>query len=56
VGRHATRLVNSLYPHHNLQEREIAGISMVARHGAGLLRQIYDHLQPSCPDHQLFYL
>lgn len=56
VGRHAARLVDSLHPHHNLQEREIAGISMLARHGQGLLHQIYENLQPACPDHQLFYL
>jgi uncharacterized protein YllA (UPF0747 family) len=56
VGRHAARLLNALHPHHNLQEREIAGVALLARHGTGLLRQIYDHLQPACPDHQLFYL
>ena len=34
LGRHADLLCNSLYPNKTLQEREIAGIYFVARHGS----------------------
>ena len=36
IGRHADALSNALFPHKTLQEREIAGVSFVARYGAGL--------------------
>jgi bacillithiol biosynthesis cysteine-adding enzyme BshC len=53
LGRHADLLSNLLYPNKALQEREIAGVYFVARHGAGLLREIYDAIQPDCLDHQV---
>ena len=56
ISRHAARLVDSLYPYHDLQERGLAGVGMLARHGTALLGQIYAQLQPTCADHHLFYL
>ena len=55
-ARHADELANALYPHKNLQEREVAGISYLARHGTQLLLRLYDAAQTSCPDHQIIYL
>ena len=54
--RHAQLLSNMLYPNKNLQEREIAGIYYLARHGMDLLREIYTHLHTDCQDHQVITL
>src|SRR5207237_2822601 len=35
VARHASAISNSLYPHKDLQERGVAGISVVGRQGTG---------------------
>ncbi len=56
VGRHAEALTNKLYPEGELQERGIAGVYFVARHGLELLRGIYDAILPDCHDHQILEL
>ena len=56
VGRHADVLCNLLYPNKTLQEREIAGGFFVARHGAELLRCVYDTIHIDCLDHQVISL
>jgi bacillithiol biosynthesis cysteine-adding enzyme BshC len=56
LGRHAELLSNALYPNKALQEREIAGIYFIARHGAELLRNLYDTIHTECLDHQLVSL
>lgn len=56
IERHADLLSNALYPRKNLQEREIAGISLLARHGNGLLERLYDLAGSSCPDYQVVRL
>jgi len=56
LGRHAELLSNALYPGKTLQEREIAGIHYVARHGSQLLRNLYDAIHPDCLDHQVISL
>ena len=53
LGRHAELLGNALYPKKVLQEREIGGLYFVARHGAELLRDLYDTLHTECLDHQI---
>ncbi|MBV9608058.1 MAG: bacillithiol biosynthesis BshC, partial [Acidobacteria bacterium] len=53
---HATAISNSLFPGKELQEREIGGISFVARYGTQLLLTLYDAAQTACPDHQVVYL
>ncbi len=55
-ARHADDLTTALYPNKNLQERELAGVSYLARHGTQLLLRLYDAAQTSCPDHQIVYL
>jgi bacillithiol biosynthesis cysteine-adding enzyme BshC len=54
--RHAELLSNALYPNKALQEREIAGVYFIARHGAELLRNLYDTIHTECLDHQLVSL
>jgi bacillithiol biosynthesis cysteine-adding enzyme BshC len=54
--RKARLLSNALYPDKTLQEREVAAISLVARHGRELLNGLLDHIHPDCVDHQLITL
>jgi len=56
LDRHATLLSNLLFPHKNLPEREIAGVSFLARHGIELLERLYEAAGSGCPDHQALYL
>ncbi|HSB75578.1 MAG TPA: bacillithiol biosynthesis cysteine-adding enzyme BshC, partial [Terriglobales bacterium] len=56
LDRHAGLLSTTLFPNKNLQEREIAGVSFLARHGMDLLERLYDASGSACPDHQLVYL
>jgi len=56
VGRHAQLLSASLYPNKTLQEREIAAVSYLARHGTDLLRELYACLHTDCHDHQVIAL
>ncbi len=56
LARHADLLSNILYPNKTLQEREIAGLYFVARHGRGLLHNLYDAIHTDCLDHQVISL
>ncbi len=47
LDRHAKALTNGLYPNKVLQEREIAGIHFLARHGQDFLKDIYQNIHPS---------
>ncbi len=53
VTRHADALSHALYPNKALQEREVAGISFVARYGRELLANVYHTIHPDCHDHQI---
>lgn len=53
ISRHADALSNALFPNKVLQEREIAGVSLVARYGPGLLGSLYEKIHTDCHDHQL---
>ena len=53
ITRHADALNSALFPHKALQEREVAGVSFVARHGTGLLRDLYETMHTDCHDHQV---
>ena len=53
ITRHADALSNALFPHKMLQEREVAGVSFLARYGLGLLANLYDALHTDCHDHQV---
>jgi bacillithiol synthase len=56
LARHADLLSNMLYPNKTLQEREIAGLYFLARHGLGLLPNLYDAIHTDCLDHQVISL
>ena len=53
ITRHADSLSWALYPNKSLQEREIAGVSFVARYGPGLLQNLYEAIHTDCHDHQV---
>jgi bacillithiol synthase len=56
LARHAELLSNVLYPNKALQEREIAGVYFIARHGGDLLRNLYESVYTDCLDHQVISL
>ena len=56
VSRHADALSSALYPEGALQERGVAGVYYVARHGNELLKSIYDTMRTDCLDHQILEL
>ncbi len=56
AARHAELLCNALYPDKTLQEREVAGISLLAKHGLNLLDDLLAQINPECTDHQLVIL
>jgi len=56
LTRHAELLSQTLYPNKSLQERELPAIYFLSRHGADLLRSLYDSIQPDCLDHQVITL
>ncbi len=56
ISRHAAHLSSSLFPHKQMQERVIAGVSFLARYGLPLLDTIYERTASACPDHQIIYL
>jgi bacillithiol biosynthesis cysteine-adding enzyme BshC len=53
LARKADLLSNLLYPGKALQEREIAAVYFVARHGMEFLRDVYESIRPDCLDHQI---
>jgi bacillithiol synthase len=53
ITRKADALSRALFPHKALQEREVAGVSFVARYGPGLLADLYQKIHPDCHDHQV---
>ncbi|MGA2457011.1 MAG: bacillithiol biosynthesis cysteine-adding enzyme BshC [Terriglobales bacterium] len=53
ITRHADALIHALFPHKALQEREVAGVSFVARYGPELLANLYQMIRPDCHDHQV---
>lgn len=56
AGRHAQQLSNGLLPNKALQEREIAAIHFLSRHGLDFLGTLHDFLQVDCHDHQVITL
>jgi bacillithiol biosynthesis cysteine-adding enzyme BshC len=56
ISRKSEELSAALFPGGTLQEREIAGVNYLARHGLGLIAKLHDVLQTSCPGHQIVKL
>jgi bacillithiol synthase len=53
IARQADALSHALFPNRSLQEREVAGISFVARYSPQLLDDLYKQINPDCHDHQV---
>ena len=53
ITGHADALSSALFPHKALQEREVAGVSFVARYGTALLKDLYETMHTDCHDHQV---
>ena len=53
ITRHAESLSSALFLGKALQEREIAGVSFVARYGPRLLQNLYETIHTDCHDHQV---
>jgi uncharacterized protein YllA (UPF0747 family) len=53
IARHADAVSNALFPNKTLQEREIAGVSFIARYRPELLGNLYEKIHPDCHDHQV---
>lgn len=53
ADRHARLLSNWLYPDKALQEREFAGVYLLAKYGNKLLEDLLTTIHPDCVDHQL---
>ncbi len=56
VNNQADWLSNMLFPNKSLQEREVAGVSFLARHGRELLQALQQSAKSDCPDHQVISL
>lgn len=56
LERDASELIAGLYPAKTLQERELAGISMLAAHGPDLLDRLIEAARTECGAHQLIEL
>jgi bacillithiol synthase len=56
INRHADVLSEALYPDGALQERGVAAIYYIARHGVDLRRDIYEAISTECLDHQILEL
>ena len=56
ITRHADGLSQALFPHKALQEREVAGVSFVARYGRELLANLYQQIHSDCHNHQIVSL
>ncbi len=51
--RDAASLTGLIFPHRHLQERFYSILPFVARHGTGLIDEVYANVHLDCPDHQL---
>lgn len=53
VARDAAYLSGLVYPQRHLQERLYSILPFLAKHGTGLIDDLYECLNLDCPDHQL---
>jgi bacillithiol biosynthesis cysteine-adding enzyme BshC len=56
IGRHAETLSHALFPNGGLQERGVAGVYYMARHGTHLLHSLHQSMRTDCLDHQILEL
>ncbi|HKW97115.1 MAG TPA: bacillithiol biosynthesis cysteine-adding enzyme BshC [Bryobacteraceae bacterium] len=53
AGADADYLAGLIYPHKHLQERLYSVVPFLAKHGFGLIGELWDNIHLECPDHQL---
>jgi bacillithiol biosynthesis cysteine-adding enzyme BshC len=56
LARHAAQIENSLYPHKQLQEREIAAVYFYAKYGPEVIERLIESAQARCPEHKVIRL
>jgi bacillithiol biosynthesis cysteine-adding enzyme BshC len=56
LTRHAAHIESALYPHRDLQEREIAGLYFFAKWGADLIERLVETAEARCPEHKIVNL
>ncbi|MDQ6706533.1 MAG: bacillithiol biosynthesis cysteine-adding enzyme BshC [Acidobacteriota bacterium] len=53
AGHDARSLSGLIYPNKHLQERLYSIVPLIAKHGPGLVDEIYENVRLDCPDHQM---
>jgi uncharacterized protein YllA (UPF0747 family) len=53
ASRDAASLYGLIFPQKHLQERLYSIVPLIAKHGFGLIGQLYENVHLDCPDHQL---
>ena len=53
AGQEAASLYRLIFPEHTLQERLYSILPFLAKHGLGLVSQLYETIQPDATDHRL---
>jgi len=56
LKKHAAAIMLSVFPDGHLQERVLAGVGFVARHGEGLAELLVEHAGQECPGHRVITL
>lgn len=56
LERQAALISSSLFPNRELQERQIAGVYFLAKHGMELIDRLIAQIRPDCSDHQVVHL
>ena len=56
LKKHATAIMLNVFPDGHLQERLLAGVWFLARHGETLLELLVEHAGQECPGHRVIYL
>jgi hypothetical protein len=56
AARHAGYMYGLIYPQKHLQERLYSILPFLAKHGFGLVDQLYEGIHLDCPDHQLLVI
>jgi bacillithiol biosynthesis cysteine-adding enzyme BshC len=54
--KHARAIMLNVFPEGHLQERLLAGVGFVARHGDGLVELLVEHAGQECPGHRVIAL
>jgi len=56
LKKHAATIMLNVLPEGHLQERVLAGVSFVARHGEGLMELLVEQAGQECPGHKVIQL